>query len=140
MKETSTSRAFGWMSFVGVLLFLMGVYGALRIAHVELRKVPYPSAGVFPPTILTPNQNFSPFGRESECEIVPQVYYDYETNGKMTVRPSTEEEKLIAEKNMQRCIKGFDEDRAKQEQRDKTQAAFLVFVGSGLLFARRFVK
>jgi hypothetical protein len=39
-----------------------------------------------------------------------------------------------------RCVNGFDEDRAKQRQKDKNESAFLVFVGAGLIFARRFLS
>lgn len=136
-NEVYVSTASRWMTFLGLLLFLMGLYGVLRIAHVSMRKVPYPSSGVFPNNILLPN---SPsLSQESQCEPYPQVYYDYGPDGKQTPRPATAEELNVAEQNRMRCIAGFNEDRSKQKQRDKNEAAFLIFTGVGLLAARRFM-
>lgn len=123
-----------WMFFVGSLLLLMGIYGFARIAHVSLKKVPYPSAGVFPPTILTSPDAVYLGQRESDCNPYPMLYYDQD--GK-TSRQPTEEEKANQEDITKRCINGFNEDRSKQTQRDKTQAAFLVFVGAGLILIQQ---
>lgn len=129
-----------WMFFLGALMLLFGAYGLLRIIHVNLRKVPYPSLGVFPPTVLLPGvYSYSGSSRESECEPYPQVYYDYDKDGKQTPREQTEEERVNQEQLMKRCIDGFNEDRSKQEQRDKNQATFLLFTGAGLIFSRRFL-
>jgi hypothetical protein len=129
-----------WMFFIGVLMLLMGVYGLLRMIHISARSVPYPAQGVFPSNILfSNNQFFNTYSRESECEPLPQLYYDYGLDGKTTPRTPTEEEKMNEERQMSRCINGFEEDRAKQRQRDKNQAIFLVFLGVGLVFSRRFI-
>lgn len=130
------TRVSDWMLILGTILLLMGAFGFLRIVHVSLRHVPYPSSGVLPATILTPEDNTS-FGRETDCRLYPQPYY--EADGK-TLRPPTEDEKALQEEITRRCINGFDEDRAKQKQYDRNQSAFLIFVGAGLLFARRFLE
>lgn len=130
------------MFFIGVLLLLAGVYGALRIIHVSVRKVPYPSSGVLPSTVLFGSANLSFFsanlsffGRESECDPHPQTYYDKDSNS----RPPTDEEKAVEERVSLRCRRGFDEDRAKTKQYDRNLSAFLVFVGGGLILSRRFL-
>lgn len=123
-----------WMFFLGALLFLMGLYGFIRVAHVSLRHVPYPINGVLPATILTPEISNN-WAHESDCDPYPQLYQD--VNGKP--REATQEEISQAQKLTDRCIQGFEEDRAKQKQRDKNESAFLVFVGAGLVFARRFL-
>lgn len=135
MKTTAGQLMFG----LGALLLLMGVFGIARIAHVNFKKVPYPSAGVFPPTILFPGF-ISYGGRESECEPYPQLYFDFGEDGKQTPREQTLEEQVNQEQLMNRCVDGFNEDRSKQEQRDKNQALFLVFTGAGLIFSRRFLE
>lgn len=125
-----------WMYFLGMLLFLMGIFGALRMAHIEYRGVPYPSHGVLPATILAPTSTFT-FGRESDCDAYPTLYY--ELDGK-TTRPATVDEKNLQEENTKRCVNGFNEDRAKQKQDDKNLSVFLIFTGLGLILSRRFVR
>lgn len=125
-----------WMFFLGVLLLLAGLYGTLRIIHVSVRKVPYPSSGVLPSTILFGSANLTSFGRESECDQFPQTYYDKDG----VPRPPTDEEKAIEELISLRCRRGFDEDRSKTKQYDRNLSAFLIFVGGGLVLATRFGK
>lgn len=136
--ETQRPSVSQWMGFVGFLLVLIGLYGVLRIIHVSVRGVPYPIRGVFPSTIIFPG--IPSYGiRESECESYPQVYYDYGTDGKQTPRLPAQQELDVQQQQAKRCTAGFNEDRSKQKQYDKNQAAFLIFVGAGLLFARRFL-
>lgn len=136
--ELKFPSAYQWAGFIGIFLFLMGLYGAVRILHISSRAVPYPSRGIFPNTVLLP-QNSTVYLRESECDPYPQVYYDYGLDGKQTPRPATQEELDTQQQQTSRCINGFEEDRAKQKQYDKNQSAFLIFVGAGLLLARRFL-
>lgn len=139
MAAVNISRVSNWMFFLGVLFLLMSAYGIVRMLHIQVRRVPYPAAGVYPPTILFPGTSNYFFNRESECEPYPQVYYDYDSNGKQTARPANAEELLVQEQTKGRCLAGFEEDRSKQRQRDRNQSAFLGFVGFGLVFSRRFV-
>lgn len=127
-----------WVYFLGILFLLMGIYGFLRIAHVSLRGVPYPSAGVLPSNILFDRMNtYSGLGRESDCEPYPALYYQEDNK---TLREATEQERVIEQKIVERCIQGFNEERAKTKQYDRNLSAFLVFVGAGLIFSRRFVE
>lgn len=135
--DTHTSSAPQWMGVIGFLLVFMGLYGAIRMTHISVRGVPYPSRGVFPNTVLFQGDSVS-YGREGDCDPYPQVYYDYGPDGKQTSRPATNEELGVQQEQSKRCVNGFNEDRSKQRQYDKNQAAFLIFVGTGLLFARRF--
>ena len=138
MVEGKTySGAYAWIHFLGVLFLLMGLYGAVRFIHIKMRSVPYPIRGVYPSVLMLSGTGGSGYSRESECEQYPQVYYDYDTNGKQTPRPPTPEESAVSEEQAKRCVRGFDEDRSKQEQYDKNQTAFLLFVGVGLLFSRK---
>ena len=139
MAEVPMSKVSNWMFFLGLLLLLMGLYGFIRILHVQARSVPYPSAGVLPPTVLLPGLGANFYSRESECEPYPQIYYDYDSTGKQTAREANQEEVKVAQQTTARCIAGFEEDRSKQRQRDRNQSAFLSFVGLGLIFGRRFL-
>lgn len=134
-EKTMQSSAGRWMFSLGALLLLSGIYGALRIIHVSVRKVPYPSSGVLPTTILFGQSSIS-FGRETDCDPSPQIYY--EQDGK-TAREATEQEKAVEEQLSGRCTRGFDEDRAKTKQYDRNLSAFLIFVGAGLMVSRRFL-
>ncbi|MBI4028757.1 MAG: hypothetical protein HY376_00090 [Candidatus Blackburnbacteria bacterium] len=136
-QEVRVSSATQWMGFVGILFVLIGLYGALRIIHVSVRGVPYPYSGVLPSNLLLPKT--LNFAQESQCDPYPQVYYDYGPDGKQTPRPATQDELNSQEQQRMRCIAGFNEDRSKQEQRDKNESAFLIFVGAGLFLLRRFV-
>lgn len=125
------------MYFLGILLFLMGAYGLLRIAHVSYRSVPYPSAGVMPSNLLFSGSNSLFYGRESDCDPYPSLYYEEDNK---TPRDATEDEKILEQKMRERCVQGFNEDRAKTRQYDRNLSAFLVFVGAGLIFSRRFIE
>ena len=116
--ETRLPSASQWVGFIGIFLLLMGLYGAGRMLHISTRGVPYPERGVFPDTILLP-QNSTLVLRESECDSYPQVYYDYSPDGKQTPRPATQEELDAQQQQTLRCVNGFNEDRAKQRQYDK---------------------
>ena len=139
MAETNTSKVSSWMFLLGALLLLMGLYGFFRTVHINYRQVPYPAAGVFPATFILPGVT-TYYSRESECEPYPQLYFDIDNMGKQVSREATEDEIRVQEENKARCINGFEEDRAKQKQRDKNQVGFLVFVGAGLILSRRFIE
>lgn len=124
------------MFFLGALLLLMGSFGFIRILHIKARSVPYPSAGVLPSNIIFSGPFSSSFGRESDCTPYPTIYYEADNT---TPREATEEERLQEEKLAARCVEGFNEDRAKMKQYDKNLSAFLIFVGAGLIFSRRFI-
>lgn len=123
-----------WMFFIGTLLLLMGLYGALRIAHIMQRGVPYPATGVLPANFLFDRGPFY-YARETDCKSYALTYY--EVDGK-TPRPATEDEKSATVQNEQRCSQGFEEDRQKQRQYDRNLSAFLIFTGAGLLLSSRF--
>lgn len=135
--QEATNRVSSWMFFIGILLFLMGLYGVIRIIHISVRGVPYPQQGVLPTTILTPAENTFFAGRESDCRQYPQLYFEADVK---TPRDLTDAEKRLNEEIMKRCIEGFDEERAKTKQYDRNQSAFLIFVGAGLIFFRRFLE
>lgn len=115
----------------------MGAFGFIRILHVNTRSVPYPAAGVLPSNILFDRGSFSSFSRESDCTPYPTIYYEADNK---TPREVTEEEMMQEERLAARCVIGFNEDRAKTRQYDRNLSAFLVFVGAGLVFSRRFVE
>lgn len=133
-SEQTVNRVSSWMFFLGLLLFLMGLYGFIRILHVSIRSVPYPINGVLPATIITPEVSYNS-AHESDCNPDFRIYTD--TSG--MPRQPTEAELEQSAKISGRCVQGFEEDRAKQKQHDKNQSAFLVFTGLGLIFARRFL-
>lgn len=127
------TNVFGWMFFLGLLLLLMGAYGAFRIVHVTKRGVPYPSTGVMPANLLFDRSPIY-YIRETDCQAYPQVYF--EADGK-TPRQPAEKEKRVQEQSTQRCVQGFAEDRQKLLQYDRNLSAFLIFVGGGLVLASR---
>lgn len=116
---------------------MIGAYSFVRILHIKARGVPYPSAGVMPSNLLFAGAFPSSFGRESDCNPYPTLYYEEDNK---TTREPTEDEKMLEQKIQERCVQGFNEDRAKTRQYDRNLSAFLVFVGAGLVLSRRFVE
>lgn len=119
---------------IGILLFLSGLYGALRIYHVTRRGVPYPATGVLPSNLLFDRGPFF-YSRESDCKTYPLVYY--ELDGR-TPREATQFEMTAGQQGEERCLQGFFEDRQKQLQYDRNLSAFLIFVGGGLITAVKY--
>ena len=128
------TNTLAWMFFLGTLLLLMGLYGALRIAHIAQRGVPYPATGVLPANLLFDRGPFF-YSRETDCKAYSTPYY--EIDGK-TIRQPSEEERAAVVQNEARCVQGFEEDRQKQRQYDRNLSAFLIFTGAGLVLASRF--
>jgi hypothetical protein len=122
------------MYFLGVFLLLMGLYGVIRMAYITYRGVPYPSSGAYPSNLLFERSGSLGYGKESDCRPYPQLYY--ETDNK-TLRQPTQEENWIQQQIAERCVEGFNEDRAKTFQYDRNLTAFLIFLGLGLIFSRK---
>lgn len=123
-----------WFFYIGILLFVIGIYGVLRIGFNSFVLAQYPTDGAIPSNILTPSSYSYGFQRASDCLPYPQSYFDPMTNA---ARPATTEEKKNEEITTERCLQGIAEDRQRAKTTDMGTAAFFLATGLGLLVATK---
>lgn len=121
-----------FFSLLGLLLFLMGLYGVLKIGFNILVLNRYPMDGAIPQNILISDSS-ALYAREIDCISYPQSYYGIDGNS----REPTKEEQLIARQQEERCLKGLEEDKKRLMMADINKSAFLVFLGLGLVFSKK---
>lgn len=149
-----------WILFIGVVLLLFGIYGLARTGINVFAFEKYPQEGVYPPFPFF-QASFPPVyygGREEDC-IVNNIYppLGYTTmpdlpelvgDGVSVKRPPTEEEKKAMEKQLKdqqilqqkSCLSGIKEAREKAKVNDLSQSVLFLFLGAGVLIARRIFK
>ncbi len=107
------AHAPSWVSFIGLILVLLGIYGSVRTA-VNMAVFPkYPTAG---------------------------VYY-FNLLGSYAYTPPPDPNKEISaenkEKQVQACLAGIQGDRQQAKVNDISQSLLLLFLGVGTLLARK---
>lgn len=127
MKESKTHA---WITFIGVILFLVGVYAAVRTGINLTLFDKYPQTGV-----ITLNFSGTPpyYQREQDCSY-PRAYYS--ADGRITRQP-TLEEKEQEKRDTQSCLEGVAEARQTAKINDISQSLLLLFLGVGVLVARK---
>lgn len=128
-EEKNTSRANTWVTFIGVILLLVGIYASARTVINLKAFSKYPQAGVL---------SFS-FGgqapyyqRESDCSY-PQSYYAPDGQ----VRPPTDAEKKQEQDTVKRCVDAVTDSREQAKVNDISQSLLFLFLGVGVLASRR---
>lgn len=134
-----------WMVFVGVILLLAGIYGIARTSVNLLAFDKYPQEGVYPPLpFLTSSYAPGPYyGREGDCIANYSIVYPmYDGTGKPVKQ--TEEEKAEAKKQQdlqkENCLEGVAESRDRAKVNDISQSLLMIFLGAGVIAARRIFK
>ncbi len=118
-----------WITFIGVVLLLIGIYGAVRTGINLSFFEKYPPEGILG---IPWAQPYYP-QREQEC-MYPHPYY--EPDGK-TTRPATPEEKENEAISTQICLDGAREARERAKINDLSQSVLFLFLGIGILTTRR---
>ncbi len=115
-----------WVTFLGLILFLLGIYGSVRTA-VNLVAFPrYPSSGVYYFNL----SGFPSFtNSESDCETGYGIMPLAEPGKDVSL-----EEK---EKQIQACLSGVREGRAQAKVTDISQSFLFLFLGLGVLLTRK---
>ncbi|HEY4512072.1 MAG TPA: hypothetical protein VJH63_00215 [Candidatus Paceibacterota bacterium] len=153
-------RSSQWMVFIGVVLLLFGIYGLARTCINIFAFEKYPQEGVYPPFPFFQSAAQIPYyaGREEDC-IANYVYYptpylsypglphDIVNSPDAPPLPSAEElkknEELVKIQNemqKQNCLSGIKEAREKARVNDLSQSVLFLFLGAGVLIARRIFK
>lgn len=125
------SKTNSWITFIGIILLLIGLYASVRTI-VNLKAFDkYPQEGVI---------SFS-FGgmmppyyqREQDCTYV-RTYF--EINGQKT-RPATDEEKAQEKRDTESCLSGIEDARERAKVNDISQSLLFLFLGVGVLVSRK---
>jgi hypothetical protein len=132
-----------WLTFIGVILLLSGIYGIARTSINMLAFEKYPQEGVYPalPFLQTSYPVYSQ--REGDCIANYGIIYPvYDASGKPVKQ--TAEEKAEAQKQQdiqkQNCLDGVKESRDKAKINDISQSFLMLFLGAGVLVARKIFK
>lgn len=125
------SRMSSWMTFIGVVLLLLGVYGSVRTAINIYAFDKYPQGGV-----LSINLSGQPpyYQKETDCNYPPTP--SYAPDGKM-IPPSVEQAKIDAQ-NKANCLASVKDAREQAKINDIAQSALFLFLGLGILVSHRF--
>jgi hypothetical protein len=134
-----------WLTFIAVILLLAGIYGVARTSINLVAFEKYPQEGVYPPLPFFQGGMYPTpyYGREGDCIANNSIIYPvYDSMGKPVKQ--TEEEKAEARRIMEiqkeNCLAGVKESRDKAKINDISQSLLLLFLGSGVLAARKIFK
>lgn len=128
--ETAQGKANTFITLLGVILLLLGIFGSVRTAVNLVAFSKYPTSGIF-----TINLTGIPpyYQRESDCTY-PQTYYT--PDGKP--RESTKEEKALAKQQEASCSTGVQNAREAAKTNDISTSLLFLFLGVGILSTKRF--
>lgn len=141
MEEVNKKQS-QWLTFIGIVLLLAGAYGLLRTTINLVAFEKYPQEGVYPPLPFI-QAGYPPYyGREGDCLVNNVPYPVYGPNG--TIVKQTEEEKAEQKRQLElqkeNCLQSVRESRDKAKINDFSQSFLLLFLGAGVLAARRIFK
>lgn len=127
MKKSSVPA---WVTFIGLLLLLLGLYASGRTGVNFLLFPKYPTAGVL-------SLNFSGIAaygpNEADC-LRSQTYSDPAE----PARPISNEEKFRQNQDQETCLSSVREARRASKVNDIAQSVLFLFLGLGTLFSRRY--
>lgn len=126
------SKVASWMTVIGMILLLVGIYASLRLGINLVAFDKYPQEGV-----ISLNFAGAPyFQKEQDCSY-PAVYFE---DGTSAERPATEGEMKRDAENQRTCLQSVADARETAKKNDISQALLFLFMGAGLLLSRRFIK
>lgn len=119
-----------WVTFIGLLLLLIGLYASGRTLVNLLLFAKYPTYGVL-------SLNFSgiaSYGPNEEDCLRAQNFFD--PSGQ--TRPASNEEKSRQNQDQETCLSSVREARRASKVNDIAQTVLFLFLGLGTLFSRKF--
>lgn len=116
------------ISFIGIVLLLIGIYSAVKTTVNFLAFEKYPIDNGFL------SFAFSPYRSETECSN-PQKYY---TNDGQE-RAATEQEKQDAKVQEKSCLSQVQDSRKSAKTNDISASILYLFLGAGILLTRKFM-
>ena len=128
--RTPKSKAPIWITFIGLILVLIGLYATARTAINLVAFEKYPQGGVLPANFSGVPQYFS---QERDCNYV-QTYFT--ADGKTTREPKAKE-KEDEKKQQQNCLEGVKDSLSQAKINDISQSLLFLFLGLGVLASRK---
>ncbi len=125
-----------WISLIGLLLLLVGIFGVLRITINVVAFEKYPSAGIFNFT----NNNYSP--REEDCMSITNSFpFPVNPDGS-TQKMTKEYEQIMLDQQQQQftsCVASAVSARDQAKVNDISQSLLALFLGVGVLMVRKYI-
>ena len=128
-KRQQNNKSHSWILFIGIFLILIGLYATGRTVINILAFPKYPTTGVLNISMM----GIAPYEQREEDCYYPQTYYDIE--GKL--RTATPEEKEQEKVNEERCLSSVKSSREATKANDISQSVLFLFLGTGVLIARK---
>lgn len=131
-SRTEEKTPYGWVTLIGLVLLLLGVYGAVRTV-VNLAVFPkYPTNSVY----SIPFGSVPYYGpREEDCTTMPGPFLT-DTSVKELNEEALEKEQ---EQSKQACLSGVVQAREQAKVNDISQSALFLFLGGGILISRKWL-
>lgn len=157
----NTKRSDQWLLFISVILLLFGIYGLARTCINLVAFEKYPQEGVYPPLPFLNNPGYAPYyNREEDCHAnyvytkpiyppypsYPVPYggegggYGYPTIEALSPeeqKNAEDEQRALLELQKQNCLASVADARDKAKVNDLSQSVLFLFLGAGVLLARR---
>lgn len=130
VKEKSSSHV--WISFVGVMLLLVGIYAGVKTGINILAFDKYPQNGVL--SVLNFGSSSQYYQQEKDCYFTQTTYFL--PDGK-TPRAATSDEKVMEKKQQELCVQGVSFNRDNTKANDIGQAMLFLFLGVGILVSKK---
>lgn len=126
--QKPNSILYAIISFIGIVLLLIGIYAAVRTTVNVFTFEKYPIDNGFFSFV------FSPYQSEADC-LNPQKYYT--NDGKE--RTATEQEKQDAKVQEESCLSQVQDSRKSAKTNDISASILYLFLGAGILLTRKFM-
>ncbi len=127
---SADSKTNTWITFIGVILLLIGIYASVRTV-INLKAFErYPQEGV---VSFSFGGQPAYYQREEDCSY-PRTYYD--VTGQKT-RPPTDEEKEQEKRDQKNCLSSVKDARERAKVNDISQSLLFLFLGVGVLTTRK---
>jgi len=135
MKNQNDKKPNVWITLIGFILLLVGIYGSVRTAVNIVALPKYPSISVF--TLGFMGGFYGP--REEDCVSMPFYGIDTINSGKSLTDEEKKNMKEQEKKQQESCISAAVQTRYQTKVNDISQSVLFLFLGGGVLLVRRYL-
>lgn len=129
------SRVNIWVSLIGLILLLVGIYGSVKTIINFTLFEKYPSTGVLSVSFM-PMYYPGPGAREEDCTT---MYYAPYPPGDMAKLTEEEKKEMKEQAKVQErvCVSSVKESREQAKVNDISTSLLALFLGGGVLVFRK---
>lgn len=133
MKKNET--VYVWISLIGFVVFLIGLYGTVRTAVNMYAFKSYPPTGVY----SFSNMVYGP--RKEDCLMSNYFPMPVDPSGKPVKLTQEEEKQMKEQQKMQydSCIQSAESASNQAKVNDISQSLLFLVIGGGILAFRKFL-